>query len=254
MEGPRKRYEHIQVDGSVSVKLVDNNTNPEQDTWSNTFLLLGPTGAGKSAFIEALASDSSLQISSHQLEGFTQKISTYQLVNATRNNAPIYILDVPGFADTKVSEMGIVSMLKEYMNENQFQPLDQILYLMPINNPRLPGSHRKTLKTFQALTVVQAARGVVIVTTMWNCVWGNSATKRAEATFTQLQDIIWKDYIEHGSRIVKYQNTQESALSVLSAAFDKVSGLTFKFRDMEGSSRILRGTAFASNIYDDLQI
>ncbi|KAF9030165.1 P-loop containing nucleoside triphosphate hydrolase protein, partial [Panaeolus papilionaceus] len=162
------------------------------------FRILGPTGTGKSTFIEALASNASLGISSNRLEGFTQSISAYQLINVQKNSGrPIYLVDVPGFSDTKISEMKILSMLKDWRAKSgdhvcRLHYFCRILYFMPINSPRLSGSQREVLRIFQALTGIKAARGITVVTTMWDCLGSETAKQRANSNFDQLQKDVWK--------------------------------------------------------------
>lgn len=74
----------------------------------------------RAKFIEALSENPPLRISSNQLEGFTQSIGTYKLENVTvtsedRETSVVYLIDVPGFADTKFSETSIILMLREWM-------------------------------------------------------------------------------------------------------------------------------------------
>ncbi|KAF9035474.1 P-loop containing nucleoside triphosphate hydrolase protein, partial [Panaeolus papilionaceus] len=178
--------------------------------------IVGPTGAGKSTFIEALAQDPSLRISSNQLEGFTQSINTYSVMNVSRLGNQISLVDVPGFADTRISMTNIVSMLKTWMQESGAPDLGLILFFTPIHGVRLPGSHREVLRSFQALTGAKSAGNITIVTTMWDNLWGDSAKQRAESNFNQLRD---SEFVDEGAQIIKFLNTQESALSVLNAAF-----------------------------------
>ncbi|PPR07916.1 hypothetical protein CVT24_000654 [Panaeolus cyanescens] len=85
-------------------------------------LLVGPTGSGKSSFIEALADNKSLGISKDQLEGFTQNVTAYHVENMmvkwrqgrgrwTQPDSPVCFLDTPGFSDTKISEMEVMDQL-----------------------------------------------------------------------------------------------------------------------------------------------
>ncbi|KAF9037268.1 hypothetical protein BJ165DRAFT_1375564, partial [Panaeolus papilionaceus] len=181
---------------------------------------MGPTGAGKSSFIEALGLKGSTKISSNGLDGCTQAVSTYKLIHVTDSDGdPIYLVDSPGFADTKISEMAIVSMLQKWMNENGII-FHHILYLTPISSTRLPGTQRQVLKTFNALTGVKAADNVTIVTTMWDNIWGEHATKRAEDNYQQLQNDIWKDFIDEGAQMTQFHNTRKSALSILDQVFE----------------------------------
>ncbi|KAF9037182.1 hypothetical protein BJ165DRAFT_577258, partial [Panaeolus papilionaceus] len=207
-------------------------------------------------FIEALDSNKSLQISSNQLEGFTQSISLYRLINVKRRSNPVYLIDVPGFADTKISEMKIVSMLKDWMKEVKLFNIYHVLYFTPVNNLRLPGSHRQVLRTFQALTGVNTGQSITVVTTMWNCVWNENGRKRAESNFNQLQDEIWKEYVDQGTEILKFHNTQGSALSILDKAIDRVSGPNFTLVglvDPDSDVTHVRDTSFGPNLYNNLQ-
>ncbi|KAF9037173.1 P-loop containing nucleoside triphosphate hydrolase protein [Panaeolus papilionaceus] len=248
---PITEYNIIKVVGTVSVELIDRleevrgKLEPFQ-----VILILGPTGAGKSTFIEALDSNKSLKISSNQLEGFTQSISLYRLIGVERIGDPVYLIDVPGFADTKISEMKIVSMLKDWMKAVELRNIHHVLYFTPVNNPRLPGSHRQVLRTFQALTGVNTGESITVITTMWDCVWNETGRKRAESNFNQLQDEIWKEYVDQRTKILKFHNTQGSALSIMDQAFSRCSGPNFLLVEKAGP---IRGTPFGTNLYNNLQ-
>ncbi|KAF9039735.1 hypothetical protein BJ165DRAFT_1596335 [Panaeolus papilionaceus] len=177
--------------------------------------LLGPTGSGKSSFVEAVASNPSLGLSSDKLEGFTQSVSIYRIINVYTEVSqllPIYLVDVPG-------------------NLIYFC----ILYHTPINNPRLPGSQRQVLRTFEALTGRQSAGNITVISTMWDLIWNDNTRRRAEGNFSQLRNEIWKDYIARGAEIVKFHNTQD------------------QFSIQESVHLPLQETPFASHIYTDLQ-
>ncbi|PPR00096.1 hypothetical protein CVT24_008998 [Panaeolus cyanescens] len=204
------------ITGTVSAERVDAVI---RGSWK--VLIMGPTGAGKSSFIEALGDKTSLQISSNRLDGCTQSISAYTLKNVRHRGVPIYVVDTPGFADTKISEVGIVSMLKYWMRLN-------------------------------------GCMSVTVVTTMWDQVWGDSAVNRAESSFIQLRDDIWKGFIERGTQIVRFYNTQESALSILGGVFDSAtprgtdSDHAFELHTLNDNLP-LSSTPFAHLLYDDLK-
>ncbi|KAF9034805.1 hypothetical protein BJ165DRAFT_1615670 [Panaeolus papilionaceus] len=248
--GPPTEHENLRVYGTVGVERVEQIESLKGIMGvSNTFLLLGPTGAGKSTFIEALDSHRSLKISSNQLEGFTKSISTYRLLNVKRSRTPIYLVDVPGFADTKVSVMSIVSMLKEWVTRTELGDFSRILYLTPIHIPRLPGSHRRVLQTFHALTGIKTARSITVVSTMWDNIWGDSATRRAESNFSQLRDAIWKEHVDSGSRVVKFDNTKESSLSILDGTFETTAIPRYSFDPTHPN---FEQSVFAESISEDL--
>ncbi|KAF9032205.1 hypothetical protein BJ165DRAFT_777023 [Panaeolus papilionaceus] len=246
------KLKRITISGAVSLERVSKVGRIDGSVSYVVYVLLGPTGSGKSTFIESLAPNTTPGLSSNKLEGFTQSVNIYRIVNIkTKAMYPIYLVDVPGFADTKISSMGIVSMLRKMIQTNN-NPHFNILYFTPIHNPRLPGSQRRVLRTFEALTGPRSARSIMIVSTMWDLVWGESASRRTESNFSQLQDEIWKPYISRGSHIVRFQNTQESALTILDGAWGQgYYGNNYLLR---GSiSQPLRQTPFASDLYNDLQ-
>ncbi|KAF9043452.1 hypothetical protein BJ165DRAFT_1612472 [Panaeolus papilionaceus] len=237
-------YENIKVTGAVSVERVDR---VQSSSWR--VLIMGPTGAGKSSFIEALGLKGSAKISSNGLDGCTQAVSTYKLINVTDSDGnPIYLVDSPGFANTKISEMAIVSMLQKWMKDNEV--FDRILYLTPITCVRLPGTQRQVLKTFHALTGLKTANNVTIVTTMWDNIGGEHGAKRAEANYEQLQSDIWKDFVEEGAQTMQFHNTEESALSILDQALQQGTYVKFSIEDHQN---FIKGSPFEANLLTDLQ-
>ncbi|KAF9037963.1 P-loop containing nucleoside triphosphate hydrolase protein [Panaeolus papilionaceus] len=240
------KYKNLEVTEPVSVVPVEEGS-PVRSGY--TVLIMGPTGSGKSSFIEALGLKGTSRISSNGLDGCTQTISSYHLNNVTWDGYVIYLVDSPGFADSKISEMSIVTMLQRWMKDNDTY-FHRILYFTPITSIRLSGSQRQVLKTFQALSGVTAARDITIVTSMWDNIWGEHATTQAEKTYEQLRDNIWKDFIEAGAQITKFYNTEESALSVLDDALGRGIGRAFSIEDHRYD---IKSSPFANNLLTDLQ-
>ncbi|KAF9034866.1 hypothetical protein BJ165DRAFT_1533892 [Panaeolus papilionaceus] len=246
------KLKYIKVLGAVSVERVSELGSIDGGNGYFVVVLLGPTGSGKSSFIEAVASNPSLGLSSNKLEGFTTSVSIYRVINAVvYSSTPIYLVDVPGFADSKISVMSIVSMLKDMMQTTPYLDVFHILYHTPINNPRLPGSQRRVLRTFEALAGPDSARNITVVSTMWDSIWNENVRRRAEGNFCQLRDEIWKNYISQGADIVKFHNTQGSALTILEGSLER--GWVFEFSIQKSIDLPLRETPFASHIYNDLQ-
>ncbi|KAF9032026.1 hypothetical protein BJ165DRAFT_1535194 [Panaeolus papilionaceus] len=109
------KLNRLRVVGHISVKPI--NRIPGDAV---VYLIMGPTGAGKSTFIEALAGGSqNLAISSNQLSGFTQHVTAYKLVGVVRHAArAIYLVDTPGFSDSKISEIKVMEMLTDWLDKN----------------------------------------------------------------------------------------------------------------------------------------
>ncbi|KAF9030790.1 hypothetical protein BJ165DRAFT_1535627 [Panaeolus papilionaceus] len=107
---------NLEVTGDISVKPVTKIPGGKV-----VYIIMGPTGAGKSTFIEALAGGSqNLAISSDQLAGFTQHVTAYKLVNVVRRytGRVIYLVDTPGFSDDKISEIEVMDMLGDWLEQN----------------------------------------------------------------------------------------------------------------------------------------
>ncbi|KAF9047919.1 P-loop containing nucleoside triphosphate hydrolase protein [Panaeolus papilionaceus] len=186
----------LRITGDISIKPV-TGAEPEIPY---LILIIGPTGAGKSAFIEALAGESQqLSISKDQLAGYTQTVNAYQVVNVKFGPDPMYLVDTPGFSDSKISEVEIMDMVRKWLNGNQFGYVDQILYMIPISGTRLTGSRRRTidmLKQFLAPTGGRDLESVKFVTTMWDTLHNEDTRMRAESNFAQLRDEVFKVSIE----------------------------------------------------------
>ncbi|KAF9042323.1 hypothetical protein BJ165DRAFT_1486798 [Panaeolus papilionaceus] len=235
-----QKYEYLRVSGEVTI----TPCGPELVGKSgNYILIMGPTGSGKSSFVEALAGGhKSLGISKDQLSGYTQEVSAYKVENAAYvfgalgGKVPCYLLDTPGFSDSKIPELEILQKAKEWMRVHKLRAIDHILFLCPITDTRVPGSKRRTIKMMQVLLGMAAADECTIVTTMWNGLNSARARERAEAHFAQLRDEIWKDFTDHGARVVKFENNQLSALQILDDATSKSINLVFHRQTITASA------------------
>ncbi|KAF9042418.1 P-loop containing nucleoside triphosphate hydrolase protein [Panaeolus papilionaceus] len=191
------------------------------DYLSWRILVMGPTGSGKSSFIESLAGPGqSLGISKDQLAGFTQDINAYKLNNSQYlwddgERWPVYIVDSPGFSDGKLSGMEIVNRTKEWMSEKGFKYISLILYLCPITDTRMTRTRLRVINMLQALLEKRSAGRVIIVTTMWDRITNARAMEQAEAHYEQLKNDVFKDLLQDRAQITKFHNTQKSALSIL---------------------------------------
>ncbi|KAF9035518.1 hypothetical protein BJ165DRAFT_1409389 [Panaeolus papilionaceus] len=187
--------------------------------------VIGPTGAGKSTLIEALAGESqNLSISKDQLAGYTQTINAYRLVNVTQTQhhppRPVYLIDTPGFSDSKFSEIEIIDMIRTWLEENGIHKVGRILFLTPITGTRLSGSRRRTIEMLkQFLEPNDGIASVVFVTTMWNTLHNEETRSRAEATFAQLNDDVCKDFYGLSKiSITRFMNTRKTALRAMDSA------------------------------------
>ncbi|KAF9037464.1 P-loop containing nucleoside triphosphate hydrolase protein [Panaeolus papilionaceus] len=232
----------VNVTGSVSVESVTTGILNEL---SYRYLVMGPTGAGKSSFIEALAGTSqNLSISSDQLAGYTQGVTAYHLRNVfTKEHPtyPVYLLDTPGFSDTKISEIEIIGMVNDWIQQHNLPDIDHIFYCIPITATRLAGTKRRTIALIKEfLNPPRGFDSITFVTTMWDTLHNDRVTQRAESNFAQLRDVVLKEFIEGKANIGRFTNTQSSALDILGVA---------TFRDFFFNSNQPKSSP---NLYEDL--
>ncbi|KAF9037959.1 hypothetical protein BJ165DRAFT_1531865 [Panaeolus papilionaceus] len=237
MELPKLR--NIGITGDISVEPVTGRM--PKDPYPHIYLIMGPTGAGKSSFIESLAGESQqLSISKDQLSGYTQSINAYRIVNVNYlSEFPVHLIDTPRFSDSKISEVEIIDMVKTWLRENRLNYVHRILFLTPITETRLSGSRRRTIEMLKQLLAPRSDMDLVaFVTTMWDTLHNEHTQKRAESNFAQLRNEVFKNF--YGNNVTRFTNTKRSALEALNAGR---YSLMDTFSDTSSAS---------ANLYQDL--
>ncbi|TEB22526.1 hypothetical protein FA13DRAFT_1919973 [Coprinellus micaceus] len=140
---------------------------------------MGPTGAGKTTFINTVTGSTKLQVSD-ELESCTQEVQLSDpFVFQDRN---VVFIDTPGFddADADRSDADILRMVSDYLTEvyRRKQTLAGLVYLKDISQVRMSGSACNNLRIFRKLCGDPSLRNVAILTTMWSTVNGEEAEKR----------------------------------------------------------------------------
>jgi hypothetical protein len=85
--------------------------------------------------------------------------------------------------------------------------LATIIYLHRITDNRMAGSLLKNLRMFVSLCGQDAMPNVVIATTMW----GEVKTENGERREKELKETFWKDLLDEGCRVERFEDTYESA-------------------------------------------
>ncbi|PPQ69581.1 hypothetical protein CVT24_001381 [Panaeolus cyanescens] len=212
---------NLVISGVISARPCQSTK--EYSSEDRMIVLMGPTGTGKSAFIEALASkspDGRLGISKNQLESVTKVATVYQLENVKdKLGCYINIVDTPGMADPDISELQVLKGVERWRDECNNYNNTRALYFHSITDPRMPGTKKRCLEIMQAFWGNYNAEPTSLVTSMWNTLT-EKARKKAEMRREDMGDLekdFWGDWKDKGSRILKFDNTYDSALEVLDA-------------------------------------
>ncbi|PPR01820.1 hypothetical protein CVT24_001684 [Panaeolus cyanescens] len=175
-------------------------------------------------FIECLSPEDNLSISKNSLESVTQTVTAYKFVSPVweeqaNMHVPIIVVDTPGLLDSKMSEAHVLKDLQKWQKENVDLKTSQItfshlvMYFERITDKRMSGSKRRAIRIFKSLLGPGAVNGRVnIITTMWNQIPGAKGMAAAMERYQELQNEFWKDEIEDGLGVRRFEGTPQSAL------------------------------------------
>lgn len=176
--------------------------------------VMGPTGVGKSTFINYLAGDS-VRVG-HDLKSCTAKLQPVVITSSQHpqlGGQRLVIVDTPGFDDTYVSDSEILSRIASWLATaySSEMKLGGVIYLHDISLTRMLGTTRKNLEVFQKLCGDDAFRSVILGTTKWNDVFKEDGDMRIQ----QLRENYWRDMLDHGSKVFKFEDSSKSAWTIV---------------------------------------
>ncbi|KAF9447814.1 kinase-like protein [Macrolepiota fuliginosa MF-IS2] len=174
-------------------------------------VVMGPTGAGKSTFIQTTTGRANGV--GHSLASCTSKVSAVRM--RFSDNSSIVLVDTPGFDNTCFSNLEILNIIAEWLKNVRQQDLglSGILYLHRILD-HMGGTLLKDLAMFKKLCGEDFFEQVSLITTMWPEVGGGEQ----EACIVMEEELMkehWAEMIARGSRISRFENTKTSAWSIL---------------------------------------
>ncbi|KAI6039625.1 hypothetical protein EDC04DRAFT_2894970 [Pisolithus marmoratus] len=178
-------------------------------------LIMGPAGSGKSSFISKATCNVDEGVG-HDLseEPYTKEIRTTKCVV---EGTPITLVDVPARFDGATPNVMMLSMVSTWLDKmNKSKALiSAILVFYSIADNRVRWKlwdlfHR--CREWCGDELVSGTR-IALVTTMWDEVGEEVGNER----LAELQGNHWKQMLESGSTVLRYQNTPESAMELLRA-------------------------------------
>ncbi|KIM82902.1 hypothetical protein PILCRDRAFT_820197 [Piloderma croceum F 1598] len=179
--------------------------------------VMGPTGAGKSTFIECATCQDGRTIG-HGLRSFTSDIRAVR-VNHPIDGRPVVFVDTPGFDDTYKSDLEVLTMIAEWLVKTYKSQsnLVTIIYVHDISDSRMKGSALKDLRVFGTVCGDKAMPNVIIVTTKWKNITIEHGVQREK----ELETRFWKDMIAAGCVTARFEGSYESAWSIIGSLDDK---------------------------------
>ncbi|PPQ75354.1 hypothetical protein CVT24_013161 [Panaeolus cyanescens] len=187
-------------------------------------LLIGPTGSGKSSFIEALAGYKSLGIAGDQLESVTKEVQAYKLLNFKWKGKDVCLIDTPGFLDNRISELAVIDKISRWIEKNaQCVGINRIFYFDRITDTRMTAGRKRSLSVLQAILKTGSdylepeCRHVIHVTTMWNQISGSGHLTRAVRRFEELRisPELWNSAGLHYVSLARFNGSAFSAKAIL---------------------------------------
>ncbi|KAF8147716.1 P-loop containing nucleoside triphosphate hydrolase protein [Crassisporium funariophilum] len=185
--------------------------------------VMGPTGAGKSTFINSLLGKERMRVG-HYLTSCTAHLE-FDIIPCDSRRFPdlagyrVIIVDTPGFDDTYEGDAEILRRIADWLKNSYRQEmvLGGVIYLHDISQDRFSGTARRNLEMFNHLCGDAALSKVVLGTTKWGRVPREAAVNRER----ELRCTHWKFMIDKGSNMLPFTGDRQTA----QAFVDLVVGL-----------------------------
>ncbi|KAF4614550.1 hypothetical protein D9613_003466 [Agrocybe pediades] len=178
-------------------------------------VVMGPTGSGKSNFIDVLAESHG----DRAREGLHSATSAVNIVRLHTDH-PVFrnrviLVDTPGFDDTSKTDYEILEIISKFLAKTYKTHihLSGLLYLHRITDNRIADALRRSLHVFSQICGQQALQNVILVTTMWDEVKLDVGKQREE----EIDERFWGTMKSSGANYMRFQNTLTSAWDIVRA-------------------------------------
>ncbi|KDR82107.1 hypothetical protein GALMADRAFT_45528, partial [Galerina marginata CBS 339.88] len=180
--------------------------------------VMGPTGAGKSTFINALLQDNSMKVG-NKLKSCTSDLAPTSIRFPgfpSLEPFELVIVDTPGFDDTFETDEEILRRIAEYLKDAHMDEklLGGVIYLHDVSIDRFTGTARRNLEMFEHLCGEDALCKVFLGTTKW------SVLVKPEIASSHEEELVheyWSPLITKGSNVRRFEDTYESAKGFIDA-------------------------------------
>lgn len=204
--------------------------------------VMGPTGAGKSTFINMIAGEDQAKVGptmeseTTELKPIIIDVQKMGLNRELPRGKRLILLDTPGFDDTAGHEAVILRRIAIWLArsyKNPQQSLGGIIHLHDITQVKMITSLKRSLEVFSRLCGDSAYPRIALGTTKWppsESPVGPQATHRspreqAEIRFNELEENYWQELIGLGSRTYKIES-EGDALKLVGLILDELEKTT----------------------------
>ncbi|KIJ93992.1 hypothetical protein K443DRAFT_684115 [Laccaria amethystina LaAM-08-1] len=162
--------------------------------------LMGPTGTGKSSFINTLMGQSVAYVND-SVDSCTQEVQVFACLHPDGSGRRIFIIDTPGFDDSKRTDWEILTIITQRLTETYKRRiiLSGIIQLCSIADTRMRGTPLMNMKIFEQLCGSDALKNVILTTTFWDQVNTDIGLERE----AQLKSKFWAGMIAQGCRVAR---------------------------------------------------
>lgn len=139
-----------------------------------------------------------------------------RLVEMEYDGKTLVLIDTPGFDDTFRTDADVLQDVAEVLNltYSQNAKLSGIIYLHRIIDPRMTHGGMRNLAMFRKLCGTNPMQNVILATTFWDQV--DPAQAQLRLNELQTTPEFWKDMLDDGAQVGRFDNNQVSALSLVS--------------------------------------
>ncbi|TFK44966.1 P-loop containing nucleoside triphosphate hydrolase protein [Crucibulum laeve] len=171
-------------------------------------VVIGPTGAGKSSFINRAAMQNILEVG-HKLHPCTKEVDHVECTTPSKKQ--VVFVDTPSFSEEggqKSVEKKIGDWLKRVYGKKIM--VSGIIYLHRITDKRLTEPPYSQYEMFRKLCGESFHGRVVLVTTMWSDVKPDVGSRREKEIIQN-----WGQMLHGGSAVLRFNDTAESAWDIV---------------------------------------
>ncbi|EDR05787.1 uncharacterized protein LACBIDRAFT_302511 [Laccaria bicolor S238N-H82] len=207
--------------------------------------LMGPSGSGKSSFINKLMGQSVAYVND-SVESCTQEVQAFVCLHPDGSERKIVLIDTPGFDDSGRTDYEILKIITEWLVKTYKQriKLSGIIQLYSIADARMRGTPLRNLKMFEELCGSDGLVNVILTTTFWSQVTPDVGSQREE----QLKSEFWAEMIRHGCKVARFDSwsyeTAWKIIDLLNVAAPRRRALKLQIEIVDEKKNLSKTSAF----------